>query len=85
MARFYTVGHSTRSEAEFLDALEGHGIDLVVDVRRFPGSDRQPRFNADALTDSLAERDIGYEHLGALGGRRSSDRTDSPNAAWDND
>ena len=85
MARFYTVGHSSRSAAEFLATLRGHGIDLVVDVRRFPGSERNPQFDADTLAGTLAEHGIDYSHLEALGGRRSSGRTDSPNAGWEND
>lgn len=85
MARFYTIGHSSRSLEEFLAALESHGIDLVVDVRSMPGSNRYPHFDADALAASLADHGIEYEHVEALGGRRSSDRSDSPNDAWDND
>ena len=84
MVLFYTIGHSTRSADEFLSALRIHGVDLVVDVRRLPGSERHPHFNRDALATTLGEYQIEYRHLESLGGRRSSDLTDSPNAAWDN-
>lgn len=84
MAKFYTIGHSSRPLEEFLSALRTHGIDLVVDVRRFPGSERNPQFDADTLAAALSEHGIEYSHLEALGGRRSSDRTDSPNGGWEN-
>lgn len=84
MVLIYTIGHSSRSADEFLSALRTHGVDLVVDVRRFPGSERHPHFNRDTLATTLGEHQIEYRHLGPLGGRRSSDVTDSPNAAWDN-
>lgn len=84
MALFYTIGHSSRSIEEFLAALKTHGIDLIVDIRRHPGSDRHPQFNQETLADTLKEHDIEYRYLEALGGRRSSGRSDSPNAAWEN-
>lgn len=34
----YTVGHSTRSLPELVAMLRAHGVELLVDVRRFPGS-----------------------------------------------
>ena len=68
MTQFYTIGHSSRSIEEFLSALQAHGIDLVVDVRRFPGSKHNPQFNADTLAETLAEHEIEYRHLKVLGG-----------------
>lgn len=85
MARFYTIGHSTRSIDEFLSALRSHGVDFVADIRRFPGSDRHPQFDQETLADTLSEQQMGYEHFETLGGRRSSGTADSPNAAWNNE
>lgn len=85
MARFYTIGHSTRPIDEFLSALRSHGVDFVADVRSLPGSDRHPQFDQDPLVETLSEHQIGYEHFETLGGRRSSGASDSPNAAWDNE
>jgi Protein of unknown function, DUF488 len=65
-----TVGHSTHPIEDFLELLGGAGVEQVVDVRRFPGSRRHPQYGAAALSGALAEREIGYEHVGALGGRR---------------
>ena len=41
----------------------------VVDVRRFPGSRRNPQFNRDAFAGSLEAAGIRYRHEAALGGR----------------
>lgn len=67
----FTVGHGDRTAAEFLDLLGQAGIDLLVDVRRFPASRRHPHFARDALAGALAAAGIGYRWEGErLGGRR---------------
>jgi uncharacterized protein (DUF488 family) len=83
-APIYTIGHSTRTAEEFLGLLREHGIRLLVDVRRFPGSRRHPQFGRDALAASLEEAGIAYRHEEALGGRRAGDPSagPSPNTAW---
>jgi uncharacterized protein (DUF488 family) len=80
----YTIGHSTRTIDQFVGLLKEHGIELLVDVRRFPGSRRHPQFGSVPLAASLAGEGIGYVHAEALGGRRSSDAAGgpSPNGAW---
>jgi uncharacterized protein (DUF488 family) len=81
----WTVGHSTRTTEELLTLLAAGGIQLLADVRRFPGSRRHPQFNQDALAESLADKGIDYRHFVGLGGRRSrkkSEREQSPNRAW---
>lgn len=79
----YTIGHSTRSIEEFIALLAEHGIERLVDVRRFPGSRRHPQFGSAALEASLGEAGIGYRHAEALGGRRTSEAgADSRNGAW---
>src|SRR3954469_4182368 len=70
--RVYTVGHSDRPIGSFVKLLQAHGVGLVADVRRFPGSRKPPQYGRDALTASLADAGIGYAFLGdTLGGRRS--------------
>jgi len=67
----YTIGHSDRPLPSFLRLLRAHGIELLIDVRRFPGSRKHPQYNREALAAALAEAGIGYAFLGdALGGRR---------------
>jgi uncharacterized protein (DUF488 family) len=80
-AVIYTIGHSTRPLAEFLGLLAAHGIEHVVDVRRYPGSRRYPQFGREALAAALANAGVGYEHAPDLGGRRVA-RPDSANTSW---
>src|SRR4029079_3428573 len=80
----WTVGHSTRDLNGFLELLTENGIEVLVDVRRFPGSRRHPQFGKDALRDSLSSTGIEYVHLEELGGHRKP-RPDSRNTAWRND
>jgi uncharacterized protein (DUF488 family) len=69
--RLWTVGHSTRSLDELAGLLKAHGVGLVADVRRFPGSRKHPQFGREALERGLSERGVGYVWLGeTLGGRR---------------
>ena len=77
----WTIGHSTRSAAEFREALAAHAIELVIDVRRFPRSRRLPQFAADALERDLERHGISYRWLSSLGGRRRG-ASDSLNDAW---
>ncbi len=79
----WTIGHSTRPLNTFLDLLAAHRLEAVADVRRFPGSKRQPQYAQAALTASLAKHGIAYRWHPALGGRRRP-RRDSRNTAWRN-
>ncbi|HKY44347.1 MAG TPA: DUF488 domain-containing protein [Pyrinomonadaceae bacterium] len=83
MLTVWTVGHSTRSAEEFAEILKAHGIQVLVDVRMFPGSRRYPQFNKAALSESLERLGIHYKHEPRLGGRRAP-RADSHNTAWRN-
>ena len=80
----HTVGHSTRSMEAVIALLRSAGVDLLVDVRSFPRSRRNPQFNIETFPPELAAAGIGYRHAAALGGRRPAslppDRT--PNAGW---
>lgn len=83
MVKIWTVGHSTRSAEEFTRILQAHDIEVLVDVRTFPGSRRYPQFDREALAESLSENQIEYKHEPRLGGRRTP-RPDSHNTAWRN-
>jgi uncharacterized protein (DUF488 family) len=83
---FFTIGHSTRSIPDFVELLRPAEVRLVVDVRTMPRSRTNPQFNRDALPDSLAPYQVGYEHiaeLGGLRGKRPGGET-SPNSFWEN-
>jgi len=82
--RIWTVGHSTRAIDELIRALQSFEIELVVDVRSFPGSRRYPQFNQENLRASLAGAGVEYLHLPELGGRRRA-KPDSLNVAWRNE
>ena len=83
---FFTIGHSNRSVEEFADLLRAAGADMIVDVRKMPRSRANPQFNSDVLAEALAERQIGYRHIAALGGLRgrSPQLETSPNTLWRN-
>ncbi len=78
----FTLGHSNRPLEEFLDLLAENSIGRLADVRRFPGSKRQPHFGQDRLAAALEERVIEYRHFPGLGGFRKA-RPDSPHLAWE--
>lgn len=80
----WTIGHSTRTQVEFLNCLKSFSIEFLVDVRRFPGSKKYPHFDAGALDKYLPENDIKYIQQISLGGRRKP-QPDSRNAVWKNE
>jgi len=82
--RIYTIGHSNRGLEEFLELLREYGIEVVIDVRRWPTSSRYPHFNGESLRETLEGRGIEYIWLGdILGGyRRYSLGEASPNKGW---
>jgi len=80
----YTIGHSTRSMDDFIQALQSFGITMLADIRRFPGSRKYPQFNSENLAETLAKSGIRYVHMEDLGGRRKV-RKDSRNDRWRND
>jgi len=82
--KLWTIGHSTRSIEEFIEALKSFEIQVLADVRSFPGSRRYPQFNKAQLATSLTEDTIAYLHFPELGGRRRR-RLDSHNIAWHNE
>jgi uncharacterized protein (DUF488 family) len=77
----WTIGHSTHTLGEFIDMLKSFQIELIADIRSFPGSRRYPHFNKEALEVSLPENNMKYIHIRGLGGRRKA-RPDSINTGW---
>lgn len=80
----WTVGHSNRTLEDLLELLRSQEIQMLADVRHFPGSRRLPHFNKENLSESLPKAGIEYIHFVELGGRRRT-RPDSPNKAWRNE
>src|SRR5690606_37254050 len=79
----WTIGHSTRDWPVFTAMLAEAGIEVLVDVRRFAGSRRNPQFSGETMARELPRAGIGYRPVPELGGRRRP-APDSPNDAWRN-
>lgn len=84
MATLYTIGHSTRTLDELVEALRAHQIQTLVDIRAFPMSRRLPQFNRDSLAQTLPAAGIRYVWMKELGGYRKKTLDDSPNIALRN-
>jgi uncharacterized protein (DUF488 family) len=79
----FTIGHSTRTLDELVEALRAFDVAIVADIRTVPRSRRNPQFDRSSLPRSLRNRRIRYAHLPRLGGLRHA-RKDSPNTGWRN-
>src|ERR1700733_10659263 len=77
----WTIGHSTHTLEEFMAMLYSFSIELVADIRSFPGSRKFPQFNKEALEVFLPQNNVRYIHLKSLGGRRKV-TADSKNTGW---
>jgi uncharacterized protein (DUF488 family) len=71
--RVFTIGHGMRPAEELVTMLRSVGVETLVDVRRFPGSRRNPQFNQAALAGTLGAGGIAYRHAEELGGRRANE------------
>lgn len=80
-----TVGHGSRSSEEFLEVLSDSAVELLLDIRRYPGSRRHPHFARKALAAELGLRAIDYQWWGeSMGGRRTADdRSLLRHGAWE--
>jgi len=77
----WTIGHSTRDLDEFIALLKNNRVEVLADVRHYPGSRKYPHFNVEPLREGLRDAGIRYEPFTELGGRRKV-QPDSPNTAW---
>ena len=80
----YTIGHSTRPQAELIDLLRRYGVVTLVDVRFMPRSRHNPQFSKEQLRVALPQAGIAYVHLPRLGGLRRGLGAASPNTGWRN-
>ena len=79
----YTLGHSTHSIEAFIHMLQAFGVKQLIDIRKLPGSERNPQFDQDRLQESLTANGIAYRHMKGLGGLRKP-KEDSINRGWKN-
>jgi uncharacterized protein (DUF488 family) len=75
VVQLFTIGHSAHASEKFINLLELHGIQTVVDVRSIPVSRFHPQFSKRNLSHSLARQEIQYVFLGQELGGRPSDPT----------
>ena len=65
-----SVGHGRLDREEFAVLLAAAGVEALVDIRRYPGSRRNPDVNTDAMAEWLPAAGIAYRTDDRLGGRR---------------
>ena len=70
---YTTLGHGVRPLDELVATLREAGVETLVDVRRFPGSRRNPQFGQEPLREALEAEGIEYRHAVELGGRRTGE------------
>lgn len=69
-ACLFTVGHSNHPQEEFLNLLNKHEVQVLVDARSYPYSKYAPQYNREELNNTLRGCGISYLFLGReLGGR----------------
>lgn len=60
----YTIGHSNHTIEYFVELLQAHAINCVIDVRSVPHSAYSPQFNKENLQKYLKYLNINYLHFG---------------------
>ena len=66
----FTIGHSTHQSDWFVNLLKRYEIEVLVDIRSHPFSQRVPHFDLDAIRESVRAAGIQFVYLGReLGGR----------------
>ena len=53
MHELFTIGHGIRPLEELVETLRESSVETLIDVRRFPGSRRNPQFNWGPLRTAL--------------------------------
>ncbi len=78
----YTIGHGAKTAEQLIAALRQYDIALLVDVRSFPGSRRNPDVSKQAMPNWLDAAGIAYRHEPDLGGRRKPPTSPVPRDQW---
>lgn len=81
--KIWTIGHSAHSFETFVAMLENFQIEVLADVRRFPGSEKFLQFSKSHFERYLPQNNIKYQTIPLLGGRREP-KTESGNKFWQN-
>lgn len=78
----YTIGHSNNEVHRFIELLQLHKIDIVIDVRSTPYSQRLPQFNRDSINSDLKKNKIDYAFFGEWFGARQPDKEYYTSDGW---
>ena len=70
MVELLTLGHGTAGRDQLTALITAAGGEVLVDVRRFPGSRRNPDVAREALAAWLPAAGVDYRWEPRLGGRR---------------
>jgi uncharacterized protein (DUF488 family) len=62
----FTIGYQGSNVKGYIDALEEHNVEVLIDVREVPWS-RKKGFSKASLASSLNQRGIEYIHLKSAG------------------
>lgn len=77
-----SFGHGTLEASEILALLESAHVDVLVDVRSFPGSRRHPHVAREAMERWVPRAGIEYRWLGSLGGYRPHSAECEHDVVW---
>jgi uncharacterized protein (DUF488 family) len=69
-AQIFTIGHGNKSFEALVALLEKYGVEVLVDVRTYPRSKRNPHFDRENLEGALGRFGFSYTWLRGLGGFR---------------
>ena len=64
--RIFTIGYENATVGDFIAALKKAGVERLIDIRAVPNS-RRPGFSKTPLRNALADEEIEYVHMRALG------------------
>lgn len=70
----YTIGYAGFSIENFIEAVQGCGVSVLVDVRSSPFSDHYPAYNRNELELTLQKYHILYRNYAQEFGARQTDR-----------
>ncbi|MCV7260286.1 DUF488 domain-containing protein [Mycobacterium shimoidei] len=78
----FTIGHGAQTAEELSAKLRRRRVDLLVDVRSFPGSRHNPDVSKEVMPAWLQDAGIEYRHEPDLGGRRKPPADPTPRDRW---
>jgi len=73
-----TIGHSNLPLETLIELLQQHQVEVLADIRRFPGSRTFPQFNQTTFAAALQAAGIEYRCIEKLGGRRPLQHLKNP-------